>query len=64
MENLWPPSLKELMDNDEVKTIHIPFREKIMSQALDDYDVNKQPSYSTSIYKSSVYDNLYPLGMD
>ncbi len=62
LKKLWPSSLKELMDNEEVKTIHIPFREQIMSQALDDFNVNNQPSYACGMYKDSVYDNLYKKG--
>lgn len=25
---LWPPALKERIENDSIKTIHIPFKEK------------------------------------
>ena len=59
---LWPNSLKELMDNNEVKTIHIPFRERIMNQALNEFDVNNQPAYSRGYYKNSVYNKLYGFG--
>lgn len=62
LKNLWPASLKKLMDDEEVKTIHIPFRELIISQAINDFDVNNQPSYACGIYKDSVYDKLYDKG--
>jgi MTH538 TIR-like domain (DUF1863) len=62
LKNLWPSSLKKLMENDEVKTIHIPFKELIISQALNDFNVNSQPQYSCGLYADSVYDKLYNKG--
>lgn len=62
LKKLWPASLKKLIDDEDVKTIHIPFRELIMSEALDDYDVNNQPLYACGHYKDSVYDKLYEKG--
>lgn len=59
LKALIPPSLKKLMENSEVKTIHIPFRQRIMSKALDDFDYYKQPKYSTGFYADSLYDSIY-----
>jgi hypothetical protein len=50
------------MKNDEVKTIHIPFRERIMSKALDDFDFNNMPKHSSGLYNDSVYDSIYDKG--
>lgn len=57
--NLLPKSLKDRMDNDTVKTIHIPFRERIINRAMQDYNHNSQPSYAHSIYTESVYNSIY-----
>ena len=57
--NLLPKSLKDRMDNDSVKTIHIPFRERIISEAISDFNHNKQPNFSFGIYNDSVYNRIY-----
>lgn len=59
LSSLWPKSLKDLMDKNEVKTIHIPFRERILNQALNEFDFNNQPIYSCGHYLDSVYNKLY-----
>jgi hypothetical protein len=58
LKELWPNILKSAMENDEVKTIHIPFRERIINNALSDFSIVTQPKYSTGLYKASVYNNL------
>lgn len=62
LKALIPPALKKLMDDNRVKTIHIPFRQRIMSKALNDFDVNNQPSYACGFYLDSVYDSIYGKG--
>lgn len=62
LDLLIPKTLKDLMKTDEVKTIHIPFRERIMSKALDDFDINNMPNHSSGLYLESVYDNIYLKG--
>ena len=57
--NLLPKSLKTRIDNDNVKTIHIPFRERIISKAIEDYNHNNFPSYAFSLYTESVYNSIY-----
>ena len=59
LDKLIPQSLKDLMKNNEVKTIHIPFRERIMSKALDDFDFNNMPKHSNGLYNDIVYDSIY-----
>ncbi len=54
---LWPPALKEKIQNETVKTIHIPLKEKIILEAINTFDINNQPSYTQTIYKDSLYDN-------
>jgi hypothetical protein len=62
LKNLLPKALKDRMDNNSVKTIHIPFRERIINKAIEDYSHEKLPSYSLSMYKDSVYDAIYDKG--
>lgn len=54
----WPEKLKELIDKDETKTIHIPFKKELVLRAITDFSVNNMPSYTITIYKESVYDEL------
>ncbi|GGI17947.1 TIR domain-containing protein [Gottfriedia solisilvae] len=58
LKELWPNSLKVAMEHDEVKTIHIPLKEKVIVQALKDFSLVNQPKYSIGLYKKSVYDKL------
>lgn len=58
LKSLWPNTLNVAMKNDEVRTIHIPFKEKIIEQALNDFGISNQPQYAIGHYKSSVYDKL------
>ncbi|RTY89534.1 hypothetical protein EKL32_22620 [Flavobacterium sp. GSN2] len=60
--NLLPKSLKDRMDNGTAKTIHIPFRERILNRAIQDYHHNNLPSYSSSIYQDHLYNNIYTDG--
>ncbi len=57
--NLIPKSLKDRMDNDTVKTLHIPFRERIINEAINEYNHNNLPTFSFGGYKDSVYDRIY-----
>jgi hypothetical protein len=58
LKKLWPATLKDRIDNEKVKTIHIPFKEKIILEAINNIDFNNPPKYCVSLYKESVYDGL------
>lgn len=60
--NLLPKALKERIDNGTVKTIHIPFRERIINRAIEEFSHEKLPTYSLGFYKDSVYDAIYKKG--
>lgn len=62
LEYLIPKALKDRMDKGTVKTIHIPFRERIINKAIEMFDYSKQPSYSFSIFTESIYDKIYAKG--
>ncbi len=56
LKKLWPSSLKEKMDNGNVKTIHIPFKEKIILEAVNQFSFNNPPQYNITLYVDSVYE--------
>jgi hypothetical protein len=62
LKNLWPPTLSKLINSGELKTLHIPFREKILNEALNNVSINQHPDYNISVYLDGVYNGLYPLG--
>ena len=55
-KNKWPLKLKELIENEEVKTIHIPFKKDLILEAINSFSVHNPPSYSNGIFKDSVYE--------
>lgn len=57
-QKYWPEKLKNFIDKDEVKTIHIPFKKEIVLRAISDFSVNDMPTYTTTVYKESLYDEL------
>ncbi|MBL7902990.1 MAG: TIR domain-containing protein [Bacteroidia bacterium] len=54
-----PKALKDRMDNGTAKTLHIPFRQRIMAKALDDFSNAKLPTYAFGVYNTSIYDSIY-----
>lgn len=58
LTNLLPKILLDKINNQEARTIHIPFREKIILQALNEIDYQNPPMYYMSFYKDSVYNRL------
>jgi hypothetical protein len=57
--NLIPKSLKDRIDNNSVKTLHIPFRERIINEAIKEYNHDTLTSFSFGGYKEFVYDRIY-----
>lgn len=37
----WPKELKDFIDKNEVRTIHIPFKKEFVLRAINDFSVNK-----------------------
>lgn len=62
LRKLLPPKLKELIASTSIKTLHIPFRQRIINRALNDYKFDRQPSYTMSGYQDWVYDEIYSPG--
>ncbi len=40
LEKYWPSALKERIENGTAKVLHIPFKEKVISYAVENYDVH------------------------
>lgn len=57
-QRYWPGKLQNFINNDEVKTIHIPFKKEVLLKALDEFSVSNMPSYTVTVYKESVYYGL------
>jgi len=58
LKKLWPSVLKERIDSEKVRTIHIPFKEKIILKAISKFDFNNPPNHAITLYVDSVYDNF------
>jgi len=59
---LLPQSLVERINNGTAKTIHIPFRERIINRAIEDFSHLKMPTHNFGLYKDSLYDSIYAKG--
>lgn len=59
---LIPPKLRELINTNSVKTIHIPFRQRILNRALNDFKFDKHPTFTMTGYTDLVYNQIYKEG--
>lgn len=59
LSNLLPQVLVDRIKNGSVKTILLPFKQRILNFALNDFKYNKHPSFGMSGYKDWVYDKVY-----
>lgn len=59
LKQLWPESLKERIENNQVKTLHIPFREYILGHAIEGYSCFNPFPYSMSAFKDFIYEKYY-----
>jgi len=51
LSSRWPTVLKERIENETAKAIHIPFRQTAMLEAMDTFSVNgRQPAGALRIY--------------
>lgn len=51
----WPLKLKEYIENDKVKTIHIPFKKDLVLEALNDFSIHNPPNYTSGVYSDNIY---------
>ncbi len=58
LEHLWPSSLKIRINNWDAKCIHIPFKEIVISSALNQFSIHdEQISTSLNYYTKETYIN-------
>lgn len=62
LTSLLPKALTERINNDKTKTIHIPFRERIINKAIEQFSHENMPAHRMSMYFDSVYDSIYKSG--
>lgn len=60
--NLLPKSLVDRINNQTAWTIHIPYREKIINKAIEDYSHERFPDFHLGYYLDWVYDSLFSQG--
>lgn len=54
----WPKALKERIENNKVKCIHIPFRSEPIMDALSQFSINnKMPNGSKAYYSDQAYNS-------
>lgn len=53
-----PDKLKEYINNNKVRTIHIPFKQVVIEKAIDEFNFDNLPKYTTTIYNSDYYKKL------
>lgn len=60
--NLLPNVLKDRLNNNTAKTVHIPFRERILNEAIKQFSHSEMPQYTTTMYLDWFYDSIYGEG--
>ena len=53
--NLWPKALETRINNKTAHVIHIPFKEKPLSDAVSQFDFNNYPRGSLVYYSRDTY---------
>lgn len=56
LSDRWPESLKTRITKELVKTIHIPFKQKIIEAAIDSFSVHSPPNYVITTYTNEFYE--------
>jgi hypothetical protein len=55
LSDRWPEKLRNYVATDSVKTIHIPFRQSMVEEAINQFSVHNPPSHTLTYYLDSVY---------
>lgn len=57
--NEWPKALKERIDNNSAKCIHLPFKKDLILDAISQFSIHdKYPATSKNHYSKETYDKL------
>jgi hypothetical protein len=59
LKNKLPKVLLDRINNGKAKTIHIPFRQRILNQALNDFKYGNAPNWNITLYSDALYDKIY-----
>ncbi len=51
----WPSSLKELIEKDNIKSMHIPFKKEPILSAITGYTHNNKPNHTVTVYTDETY---------
>lgn len=52
----WPSNLKSFIDNEDVKTIHIPFKKDLILEAIKSFSIHSPPRYTAGVFNDSIYE--------
>ena len=55
LRHLWPEALTSRIDDEGTKTLHLPFREKPLTHAVDNYGVNSPPGGNIRVFTKATY---------
>lgn len=50
LSNLWPPAFASRIANGSVRSIHIPFKQRAIDDAIQQFDHNNPPSSALNYY--------------
>ena len=56
LSHLWPIALKERIDNETARVIHIPFKKEPIKAAISQFGHNNPPKSALSYYRREVYE--------
>ena len=56
LSDLWPPALKERINNETARVIHIPFKKEPIQAAINQFDHNSPPKSALSYYRKEAYE--------
>lgn len=62
LKNLIPKSLMSRINSEACRTIHIPFRQRILTEAINKFNKSNYPQYPFSVYLDAIYNRLYRMG--
>ena len=52
---LWPAALASRIDSHKAKVIHVPFKQKPLSAAIQNYDIRTKPKGPLTYYTADAY---------
>jgi hypothetical protein len=55
LSDRWPDKLQDFVNTDSVKTIHVPFKQAMVEEAINQFSVHNPPSHTLTYYLDSVY---------